>query len=329
MTRLILATSDLAGTLLRQAGRADIVIGFKPRFVWGRLPSQGELETSLQARSAEHRDLGAHWLDFISAEYVAAVGGTDLGLLELCERCDSIELWADPGANDQLVLIWLLDVLRPHQNILSKLVLVQTDADVASHGGVNLAQWRLPKLAVTDDRLRLASRAWNAYRASTPQSCFDLLMEDLTALPRLRPALIALLEELPHQMTGLGATEYQMLELLSEGWEVPARLVSEVCDERGVFDSQEAESILDRLAYCRTPVVAGFPPEMERPGDAKARWECFLQSRLTMTDFGEEVLKHELDFSQYNPVNRWWGGTELIKERLWRWDAKSRALVAP
>ncbi|WP_407151635.1 hypothetical protein [Bradyrhizobium sp. ORS 86] len=79
----------------------------------------------------------------------------------------------------------------------------------------------------------------------------------------------------------------------------------------------------------RTTVLAGFPPEMERPGDAKARWECFLQSRLTMTDFGEEVLKHELDFSQYNPVNRWWGGTELIKERLWRWDAKSRALVAP
>ncbi|WP_283848772.1 hypothetical protein [Bradyrhizobium brasilense] len=37
----------------------------------------------------------------------------------------------------------------------------------------------------------------------------------------------------------------------------------------------------------------------------------------------------ELDFSQYNTIHRWWGGTELTNERLWRWDAESRALVAP
>ena len=329
MTSLILATSDVASALLRRAGRADFVIGFRPRFVWGQLPPQAELETSLQVRSAKHRELGSHWLDFIATEYLAPAGGKDLGLLELCERCDSIELWADPQANDQLILIWLLDILRQHHNILSKLLLVQTDVDVTSCGDANLAKWRLPKLAVTDDRLRLASRAWNAYRTPTPESCFDLLMEDLTALPRLRPALIALLEELPHQMTGLGATEYRMLELLSDGYDVPARLVGEVYDEPGVFEPREAESILDRLAYCRTPPLAGFPAEIGKPHDETARWERFLHSRLTTTDFGEEVLEYELDFSQYNPVDRWWGGTRLTPDRLWRWDPHGRCLIAP
>lgn len=327
MTRLILATSDFAGAALRQAARADLVIAIQRRFVWGQLPSQAALETLLQARSA-NRDLGTHWLDFIAAKYIAPMGGKDLGLLELCERCDSIELWADPPANDQLILIWLLDVLRPHRNILSKLVLVHTDIDVTDDRDVNLAQWRLPKLAVTDDCLRLASRAWNAYRASTPESCFDLLMEDLTALPRLRPALIALLEELPYRMIGLGASEYRMLELVSEGWETPARLVSEVFKERGVFDFRETESIPDRLAHCRTPVLASFPQKTEKP-DTIVHWERFLHSRLTVTDFGKAVLGQEVDFSQHNPVNRWWGGTELTPDRLWRWDPCDRCLIAP
>ncbi|MES5483492.1 hypothetical protein QMZ05_12110 [Bradyrhizobium sp. INPA03-11B] len=161
MTRLILATSDLAGTMLRRAGQADIAIGFRPRFVWGALPSRAELASSLERRSAEHHDFGTHWLDVASRKHLAPVGDHSLSLLEFCDRCSSIELWADPRPNDQLVLVWLLDFLRPHRRILSKLVVVQTDVEiVAARGGAGLAQWRLPKLTMTDQRLELASRAW-------------------------------------------------------------------------------------------------------------------------------------------------------------------------
>jgi hypothetical protein len=30
------------------------------------------------------------------------------------------------------------------------------------------------------------------------------------------------------------------------------------------------------------------------------------------------VVAHEEDFSQHNPIHRWWGGTELTNDRLWR-----------
>ncbi|MGY8664712.1 hypothetical protein Q3C01_20480 [Bradyrhizobium sp. UFLA05-109] len=40
-------------------------------------------------------------------------------------------------------------------------------------------------------------------------------------------------------------------------------------------------------------------------------------------------MKGEDDFSRHNTIKRWWGGTELTSERLWRWDPKSRSLVAP
>jgi len=45
MTRLILTTDASAAGSLRTAGRADIVIPFGLRFVWGPLPSDAELQT--------------------------------------------------------------------------------------------------------------------------------------------------------------------------------------------------------------------------------------------------------------------------------------------
>ncbi|MCP1914773.1 hypothetical protein [Bradyrhizobium sp. USDA 4508] len=328
MTSLILATSELASYRLRQAGRADIVVGLRPRFVWGKMPSSDDLTTLLEPRSAKHVDFDTHWLDFASSRWTGSIG-RDIGLVELCERCDSVELWADPQPNDQLVLAWLLDVLRPHRHIVAKLKLVQTDVEIGGYRGESLAKWRLPALAVTDDRLELAGRAWTAYRAPTPEPCFDLLMQDLSAIPQLRAALIALLEELPGQDTGLGASELRMLDLVADGETSPQVLSSELNRERGVFDFQEAELILDRLAYCPSPVLTGFPAEIEAPDDLKARNDRHRDSRLSLTDFGQEVSDRELDFSQYNTIHRWWGGTELTNERLWRWDAESRTLVAP
>jgi hypothetical protein len=49
------------------------------------------------------------------------------------------------------------------------------------------------------------------------QDWFNLLSIDLSVLPRLRQAVVMLLEELPMAATGLGTTEMRMLELISEG----------------------------------------------------------------------------------------------------------------
>ena len=68
----------------------------------------------------------------------------DLGLIELCERCETIELWIDPEPNAQLTLIWLLDYLRHHAQIVSKLTLVQADAAIGDHLPEEAAAWQLP-----------------------------------------------------------------------------------------------------------------------------------------------------------------------------------------
>ena len=47
---------------------------------------------------------------------------------------------------------------------------------------------------------------------------------------------------------------------------------------------------------------------------------------LGLTDFGNAVVTHKEDFSRHNPIDRWWGGTHLTNDRLWRWNP---ALVKP
>jgi hypothetical protein len=45
-----------------------------------------------------------------------------------------------------------------------------------------------------------------------------------------------------------------------------------------------------------------------------------LNSRLSLTEFGKGVVAHEEDFSRHNPIGRWWGGTHLTNEHLWRYN---------
>ena len=86
-----------------------------------------------------------------------------------------------------------------------------------------------------------------AYRATTPEACFDLLSKDLSALPLLKPALINLLNELPSSSTGLGATEMRMLELIARGY----FSVFEACDGRTSSMSSNTAICLMGLRWAR------------------------------------------------------------------------------
>lgn len=53
-------------------------------------------------------------------------------MIEFCERFETVEFWVDPDPDGQLTLVWLLDYLRHHAPISSKLTLVQTDIRIGS-----------------------------------------------------------------------------------------------------------------------------------------------------------------------------------------------------
>ena len=152
-------------------------------------------------------------------------------------------------------------------------------------------------------------------------------------LPQLQQTVLELLKELPADKSGLGATEMRMLELISAGNVGPFDVFpgENKPNQQRVFDYWEVGSLLDGLAHCPAPVVSGlgegpFTAEMHDDRDRHARYQ---QSRLSLTELGQAVLAGRDDFSQHNPIHRWWGGTELTNDRLWRWDPVNHALIAP
>ena len=175
--------------------------------------------------------------------------------------------------------------------------------------------------------------AWQAYRQPTPQHWADLLDKDLSALPQLRQTVLELLEELPMPATGLGATEMRMLELVAAGNATPFDVFPghNKRNTRRVFGYWEVGALLDGLARGPAPAVAGLEegPFTEEMHDDAARLARYRQSKLSLTALGEAVLAQAEDFSRHNPIHRWWGGTELTNDNLWRWDPASRTLVAP
>src|ERR1700730_17075971 len=112
MTRLILTANGSIASDFITAVRADMAVPLMPRLVWGPLPSDAELAAILAARTTQKP--GWHWLDYVSRRIIKELGWKDLGLIELCQRCETVELWMETEPNSQLVLIWLLDYLHSH-----------------------------------------------------------------------------------------------------------------------------------------------------------------------------------------------------------------------
>jgi hypothetical protein len=214
MKRLILTSQS--GTGLYRTELADAVVCFIFRFVWGPLPSPEELATYLAEFSDSHGP-GTHWSTYAYRWPRDASTSKALGLVELCRSCEVVELWFDPSPNDQLQLVWLLDYLHFHPDIVPRLRLRLVDFNLIRASAEELGRWEVPAVGVTRDELDTASAAWQAYRTATPQACFDLLGRNLSALLLLKPALLDLLEELPSRATGLGATEMRLLELIARG----------------------------------------------------------------------------------------------------------------
>ena len=326
MKGLILTSQS--GTELYRTELADAVVCFTFRFVWGPLPSVEELASYLAEFSDSHGP-GTHWSTYAYRWPRDGSASKALGLVELCRRCEVVELWFDPSPNDQLQLVWLLDYLHFHPDIVPRLRLRLVDFDLIRASPEELGRWQTPAVGVTRDELDTASAAWQAYRTATPQACFDLLGRNLSALLLLKPALLDLLEELPSRATGLGATEMRLLELIARGnLRTNGLFYLSTLRQRRVFQDLEIGSLLEGLGHVPRPAIAGLDDELRTLAaeNHRGRHEAYQRSQLSLTEFGRAILAHREDFSRYNPVHRWWGGTELTNDRLWRFDP---VLIAP
>ncbi|MFQ3456120.1 hypothetical protein PMN64_22840 [Bradyrhizobium sp. UFLA01-814] len=320
MKRLILTSPS--GLSLARSGLTEIAITSGFRFVGGPLPPPGELEAYFGLRSDQ--DSVGHWSHWSSQSQWPqdARARRHLALIEFCEPYEIIELWFDPNPMDQLQLIWLLDHFRAYPAMAAKLKLRLVAFDLSMMHETWRGWKEVPLINIRPADLETASICWQAYRTTTPEACFDALHRDLRGFPLLRPALLDLLQELPWSTSGLGATELRLLELIAAGFMGTNGLFYlRGFRQRGVFNDMEIGRLLQGLAHGPQPAIAGLDDELRviAPENLRARMKAYQRSRLSLTEFGAAVLAHKEDFSRHNPIDRWWGGTHLTNDNLWRW----------
>jgi len=299
------------------------------RFSWGRQPSQQELAHHLGPRTASHDSDAMHWSEWCSWNKSKNRRYSDVSLNDFCRRYETVALWFDPRPEAQLQLVWLLDYFSAFPESVARLELRLLDRDLLGIEPVVLEDWDPPAVDVTDKELATAKAVWQAYRSPTPEACVQLLRRDLSALPLLKPVLLDLMAELPSASSGLGATEMRMLEMIGRGYSLTnALFYVPVVRQTRVFNEIELGYLLEGLAFGPKPAVLGLDEELRTlpRHNYRDRGRAFQRSRLSLTDLGRAVLAHQEDFSRHNPIDRWWGGTHLTNDNLWRW---SPALVKP
>lgn len=220
-----------------------------------------------------------------------------------------VVLWCEADAYDQLFLVAVLAHLpvRPQ-----RLELIEVDRVPGVQRFIGIGQlapdllaWLWPQRRTLDDEaLALARRAWDAYRARSPQAWAALAHGDSQPLPLLAPALRRQLQELPGARDGLSLTERLSLQILRDfGRTLFGQVFAELHGRREPLpylgDSMFA-ALMRPLIDAPRPLVQEFEPGLDWP-----------QRPLALTPLGEQVLDGTQYWLDHAAATRWVGGVQL------------------
>jgi Domain of unknown function (DUF1835) len=327
MKRLIVTSTDSGAGCLKASRIADKVVCLGHALVCGPVPFESDANAFFEARAKLRYADTEDWETAIDDQACQAIDD----ILSESKGFDSIELWMDPDANSQLQLIQVLDSLRRYPALTPKVRIYHSELRFGLQKPESLP--RLPTLQMPNPEvLELASLSWRAFSQPTPESWFGLTQKQaFDGLPYLGITIARMLRELPSASTGLSETQTAMLELVSTGKATPRHIHGKLIDGEGVFNYWENGRLLEGLAYCAKPAIAGLAAEKFNLSlhDNVRLYIQYMRSKLTLTMFGYSLLADEDDFSAYNVIHRWWGGTQITNKNLWRWAKRNGELVPP
>ena len=252
------------------------------------------------------------------------------GVISSDTAYDELVLWFEHDLFDQLNLIQLLDWIRDHSpgNRIVSLICIGSFPGRPDFKGLGeltpseLAPLLETRQPVTPAQYALASDAWQAFRAPTPEALVRLLQSDTSALPFLAPAIRRWFEEYPWTTDGLARYERRLLQLAANGSIELSAIFPRMQDgERSYYitDGSLAE-LAETLSTTTPPLATLVAGESDGPS--------LLHKTFTLTDDGRDVLNGRVDRVKRYGIDRWLGGVHLQSgEVMWRWDPTREQLV--
>ena len=304
---LIVTNGSSAVATLERAGIPGEKLPWNDVLHDGPIPAGLDLEALAAVRARYIADCGWGAFDDVLADFRRRYAR-----LRLSHDDDEVVLWFEHDLYDQLQLIQLLDWFAAPARQPARLSLICHARFVSTGSDDQVRADFARRTPVTDAELGLASDAWAAVRGPSPEGVMEILNGDVGALRFLGDALERFLEELPGR-DGLARSERQLLAAVADGADtIPAAFAAAQEREAAVYLGDAAFTrYADRMAR-------GPAPLLRCDGDT-----------LGVTDIGRAVLDEREDRIRVNGIQRWWGGTRLTAESLWRWDADRRALRPP
>ncbi|HVZ15208.1 MAG TPA: DUF1835 domain-containing protein [Bauldia sp.] len=320
MGDLIITNGDTAADLLRQAGRGGTILP------WRDVLHEGPIVGgALEACSRRRVSYLTQRFGLPEAEIAEGFAERD-GIMRAHAGYDRIELWFEHDLFDQLQLLQVLAFFADAERS-DGLVLVQADDFLGRQRADTILTFGERARDITAIDLDIARRAWLDVAAPTPEAAARRAEIAEPRFPFLPPALRRFLEELPAPGNGLGRTEATALDDIHAGEGNPVRLFHDLIhqEEAAFMGDWSFFRLLDDLAFCDVPLIAGLPP----PSPADDNTGRFREAALELTMAGEEVLAGEEDHVELSGLDRWWGGTRLAGRNVWRYDRGARRLLPP
>ena len=320
MAELIITNGDSAAELLRQAGRQGTILPWMDVLHEGPIVA-GPLEACTRQRVRYLADR------FRLPETEIAEGFAERdGIIRAHASFERVELWFEHDLYDQLQLLQVLAFFADADRS-DGLVLVQADDFLGAQRADTILQFAERARDITAIDLDIGRAAWLDVAAPTPEPVARRADIAEARFPFLAPALRRFLEELPAPATGLGRSETTSLDAIHGGESNAVRLFHDIIrqEEAAFLGDWSFFHLLDDLAFCDAPLIAGLAP----PIPAEDHAERFREAELELTMVGEEVLAGEEDHVVLNGLDRWWGGTRLAGREAWRYDRGARTLLPP
>ncbi len=320
MADLIITNGDSAAELLRLAGRREAILPWRDVLHEGPITA-----TDLAACTRVRVAYLARRFRLAVAEVEAEFAARDAVMAAQAEFAD-IELWFEHDLYDQLQLIQILSFFAAAGRT-DGLLMVQADDFLGTQRADTILRFaeRARPLAAAD--LDLARSLWADLTAPTPAAIAHRVTTLGDRLPYAASALARFLQELPAPGNGLSRTEQAILAGIADGTSAPGRLFHAVLarEEAAFMGDLSFFRLLDDLASCEVPLIAGLAPPSSDGDDA----ERLLDADLELTMAGQDVLAGDDDHVALSGLDRWWAGTRLHGRSVWRYDRGAMRLVPP
>ena len=253
---------------------------------------------------------------------------------EALRNCETIMLWIGTGLADQLMLVFLVQLLRILDVPASRLQLIQYDrlegygrrlGVVIGAGELNGDQFRThPEPRPIGERNReMINTAWTTLTAPEPDTLMTFLSGNGEDTPFLLRALQSLLLRYPDYRSGLSIWDRTSLQYTLEKGPKAAQIVGHTMAHDGTQPDWPGDVYLySRMQRLGDPGLAHPLLSLSEPN------RPMRETTVTITDAGRAVLNGETNAVELNGIDDWVAGVHLDSKAGRVWFHRDGELVA-